>query len=61
MNRYIDDIHNDIFQVNIGLFIMAIVIIRKRQKHQLHKNQTANVKYDVFILLFVNFFSADNG
>ena len=35
---------------------MSIVIIRKHQKHQLHKDETANIKYDVFILLFVTFF-----
>ena len=35
---------------------MSIVIIRKHQKHQLHKDKTANVKYDVFILFFVIFF-----
>ena len=34
---------------------MSIVIIRKHQKRQLHKDETAYVKYDAFILSLVIF------
>ena len=35
---------------------MSIVIMRRHQKHQLHKDQTTNIKYDVFILLIIIYF-----
>ena len=35
---------------------MSIVIMRRHQKHQLHNDQTTNIKYDVFILLIIIYF-----
>ena len=46
MNEWIDGQTNLMlhFQVNIGFFIMSIVIMRRHQKKQLNKTELDNVK-----------------